>query len=555
MRETSRLALVRIALFGLSGLCANAFAQPKDGTNPPNVPATVPSVTGANPCERLATPNLADADGKSIDFARIADAPTHVMSAKIVDAANDVPAFCHVIGYVSPSVGIELRLPMTAWNGKFAEVGCGGMCGGIQAPGCESALIKGYACVMSDMGHRGTQIDAAWGYNNLQAKIDFGYRATHVAALAGKFITRVFYGQDPRLSYFIGCSTGGRQGLISAQRFPYDFDAILAGAPPMNEIGDGLDILWSVKAAANADGTPLMKSTDLALVTKAVLKQCDMDDGVLDGVVGDPRRCAFDPRKLICKAGEKTDQPASCLQPAQAEALRKIYAGPHDAKGRRWYYGIMPGSEPVWVGSLQRDDGQVSHYQAFMTSMFRFLNFMPDAGPLWTPAQFNWEEDPKRLDLVEALFNAQNPDLRRFKAAGGKLLLFHGWNDHIVQPEATVDYYETVERTMGGRAQTQDFFRLFMAPGVNHCQSGTGAYAVDWLGALEDWVEKGRAPDRILAVRPKELAGGLYPRFFTPVPGVMDNAIFSRPLFPYPVRAIYSGAGDPSRADSFKEAR
>lgn len=533
------------------GLLLVAFVQTAHAAdNPTSVPASVPAIVGSNPCERMSTPNLTDANGAFVDFARIPDAPSHVTSAKIVDTHDDVPTYCLLTGYVSSTIGFELRLPLAQWNGKFSMVGCGGMCGGIQEPGCDVALIKGYACIMTDMGHRGTQIDAEWAYNNVQGEIDFGYRATHVTTLAGKYITRVFYGQPSRLSYFIGCSTGGRQGLVEAQRFPDDYDGILAGSPPMNEMGDGLDILWSIQAAENADGSPLLKAADLNLVTKTVIAQCDLDDGVADGVVGDPRRCRFDPASLLCKAGHASE----CLQPKQVDALRRIYAGPHDSKGRRWYYGVMPGSEPVWIGSLQRDDGQKSHYKTFMTSQFRFLGFWPDAGPSWTLDQFDWDEDPKRLGMTETLYNAQNPDLRTFKARGGKMISFHGWNDHIVQPEATADYYETVERTMGGRKQTQDFYRLFMVPGLNHCQSGSGAYAVDWFGALEAWVEKNTAPDRIVSVRPVDPKGGLYPRFFTPSPGVMDHAIYSRPLFPYPTRAVYSGRGDPTQQGSFKEA-
>ncbi len=546
MRTLARLVLCLQVVVGLG---VGAVAKAAD--NPTSVPASVPAVTGNNACERMSTPNLADARGTPVDFSRIPDAPSHLTSAKIVTTGSDVPPYCLVTGYVSPTIGFELRLPMSGWNGKFAMVGCGGMCGGIQEPGCDVPLLKGYACIMTDMGHRGTQIDAEWAYDNLQAEVDFGYRATHVTTLAGKYITQVFYGRPPGIAYFLGCSTGGRQGLVEAQRFPDDYNGILAGSPPMNEMGDGLDILWSIQAAENPDGTPLLKSTDLNLVTKAVLAQCDAADGVEDGVVADPRRCKFDPGTLVCKAGRSAD----CLSGKQAEALKKIYAGPHDSKGRRWYWGVMPGSEPVWIGSLQRDDGQVSHYKAFMTSQFRFLGFWPDLGPNWTLSQFDWDDDPKRVGMKETLYNAQNPDLRAFKATGGKMISFHGWNDHIVQPEATADYYETVERTMGGRAATQDFFRLFMAPGVNHCQSGSGAYAVDWMGALEQWVEGGKAPDRIVAVRPVDPKGGLYPRFFTPSPGVMENAIFSRPLFPYPSRAVYSGRGDNRDQANFKEAK
>ena len=540
----SKLRLFLLACCVTLGLCGAASAAE---ANPPSVASTVPSMVGSNMCERLATPNLADAHGTPVDFAAIPDAPSHIISAKVVPANGDVPAYCYATGYVAPAVGFELRLP-TTWNGKFAMVGCGGMCGGMQAPGCDTALVKGYACIMSDMGHKGTQIDAEWAFNNLQAAVDFGYRATHVAAVAGKYITAVFYGQKPKLSYFFGCSTGGRQGYVEAQRFPDDFNGILAGSPPMSETGDGLDILWAIKATENADGTPLLKAKDILLVNHAVVKQCDMNDGVKDGVIGDPRLCKFDPASLVCKAGQTGD----CLTLAQADAVKKIYAGPHNAAGQRWYYGVMPGSETNWIGSLQRDDGQRSTYKAFMTSMFRFLNFAPSAGPGWTMAQFDWERDPPRLDSMEALFTAGNPDMHRFKAAGGKLISFQGWNDHIVQAEAVTDYYDKAERTMGGRAETQDFYRLFMVPGLNHCQGGTGAYAVDWTGALEDWVERGKAPDQILSVRPQDPTGGLYPRFFTPAPGVMANAIFSRPLYPYPARAVYSGKGDPTQASSYK---
>lgn len=528
-------------------LMAFGMTQPALTANPKSVADTVPAITATDSCARLATPNLRDAQGKLVDFSRIQDAPTHIVSATVVAAAGDVPAYCLAKGYVSPQVGIELRMPVAGWNGKFAMVGCGGMCGGVQEPGCDVPLIKGYSCIMSDMGHRGTQIDAEWAYNNLQGEVDFGYRASHVATLAGKAITRVYYGKMPGYSYFLGCSTGGRQALVEAQRFPYDYDGILSGSPPLNEIADGLDILWSVQKAMRADHSPLLTGASLELVNRAAVAACDMDDGVKDGVIGNPPMCRFDPRKLVCKAGQK----GGCLSAEQAHAVQEIYDGPHDSKGRNWYFGVYPGSELNWIGSLQRDDGQISHYEAFMTSMNRFLNYMPDAGPNWTIANYDWDVDPKRTGLMETLMNAQNPDLRAFKAQGGKLIGFHGWNDHIVQPGANVDYYQTVERTMGGRDQTQDFYRLFMMPGLNHCQGGVGAYAVDWLGALEDWVERGKAPDRLLAVKPVDPKGGLYPRAFTPAPGVMENAIFSRPLFPFPLRAVYDGKGDPNSADSF----
>ena len=507
--------------------------------------AVAPS-SATESCSRLVATGLTDGAGMPVDFAAIPEAPTRLTSAKLVDAAADVPAFCHVIGYVAPTIGIDLRLPVANWNGKFAMIGCGGMCGAVPEQGCEVALIKGYACIQTDMGHRSTQTDAEWAYNNLQGEVDFGFRATHVVAVAGKFVTEVYYRKSPALSYFLGCSTGGRQGFVEAQKFPFDFNGILAGAPPLNEMGDGLDIIWTMQHTSRADGTPLLTKADLALVTAAALKLCDTDDGVRDGVISLPTRCAFDPRSMICKPGA-----TGCLSAEQAAALAEIYRGPHDSKGMNWYHGLNPGSEPIWAGNLQRDDGSAPTYIKFMTSQFRFLAFSPDKGPGFTLDRIDWDKDPQRTLLNEALMNAQNPDLRRFKAAGGKLLSYHGWNDHTVQPGASTDYYETVERTMGGRKATQDFYRLFMVPGMDHCQTGSGATAIDFLTAIENWVEHGQAPERIIAAKPRDPKDGVYPRGMSPAPAIFDTAIFTRPLVPYPLHAVWTGRGDANDAKNF----
>ena len=496
-----------------------------------------------------ADPAAACAGLQKLDFAGTQDAPTELSMTKMVEATADSPAYCNAIGYVTPNIGFELHLPLANWNGKFAEVGCGGMCGSIQVIACDAAVAKGYSCIFTDMGHKSTPHDSGWAYNNLQAAVDFGYRATHVGALAGKAITEAYYSKAPNRSYYMGCSTGGRQGYVEAQRFPLDFDGILAGAPPLSETGDGLGILWGVMATLGQDGKPIIGPDEMKLVNDAVVAQCDMNDGVKDGVVSDPRSCKFDPGTIMCKSG----QHGSCLTSAQAETFRKFYSGPHDSKGKQIYPGFMPGAELTMKNTYVADDRGQSYLGRWMQDMLRYMDLMPAPGPSWTPAKMDWDKDPPRLAMMEALYNAQNPDLEAFKAAGGKFLAYHGWNDAYVQPMATVNYYEKLERTMGGRSQTQDFFRLFMVPGTDHCQGGSGPFAVDWLGALEAWVEQGKAPDRLIGVHPSDPTAGLrtYNHGYTPPADIMRNPAFTRPLFPYPMKAKYRGTGDPNDADSF----
>jgi Tannase and feruloyl esterase len=279
----------------------------------------------------------------------------------------------------------------------------------------------------------------------------------------------------------------------------------------------------------------------------AVVAQCDMNDGVKDGLIGDPRLCGFDPQKMICAAGAND----ACLTEIQANAVAAVYAGPQDSKGRSISVAhAFRGSELNWIGNYVRDGGLPSIYAGFMTEMFRYLNFSPDPGPSWQMSQFNWDSDYKRIAIMEALYNAQNPDLRKFKAAGGKIIAYQGWADQSVLPPWVIDYYETVEQTMGGRAATQDFFRLFTLPGVNHCVGGEGADQVDYLGYLDAWVEQGKAPDMMLAAH-INLEPGLA-AFLVRHPIDPAKFQFARPLFPYPLRTVYKGKGDPNDPASYK---
>jgi len=484
-----------------------------------------------------------------------------VTQASLVPASAGRPAYCRAVGYVAPNVGFEIWLPASHWNHKFLEIGCGGYCGRSYISsgflGCENALIKGYACLASDMGHQGRGDDAAWAYNNLQAEVDYGFRATHVAALAGKAITERFYSDAPGKSYYTGCSTGGRQGLVEAQRFPWDFDGIVAGAPAINLSATLLNILWASLAVEDQNGQPLLTKADAQLLHNAALSKCDMDDGLKDGVISHPQACKFDPASLLCKVGDSTQ----CLSNAKVEAVRKIYAGPMTSAGQQIYpnaNGSMPGAE---LEFLSFEDGS-----PFSRDFFRFLAFVPDAGPKWERRNFDFDHDYQRLGMMEVNYGGTDPDLRRFKAAGGKLILYHGWADAGaggISPLKTVDYYETVEKTMGGRAATRDFLRFFMMPGMGHCAGGAGANDFDYLSYLEDWVENGHAPDRMIGAHvdldkfrqvhandtsadAETLEAAL--RTFMHDPA---NRTFSRPVYLYPAYPKYKGTGDPNKAESF----
>ena len=494
-----------------------------------------------------------------IDFSRIEDAPTQITAARLVETKGD-PVYCQVQGYVSPQVGFEIRLPVDNWNGKFMETGCAAACGTVMINWlCPSLLRKGYACIASDMGHEAQIENGLWAYNNLDAQTDWGYRAAHVTALAGKAITERFYKKSPDKSYFMGCSTGGREGLIEAQRFPWDFDGIIAGAPASGQAAIIMTRLWAALAMRASDGTPILSHADLALVHNAVVAACDMNDGVRDGLIGDPRTCNFDPQNLVCQGNSNTQ----CLSRQQAQALKKIYGGPMTSRGQKIYAdgGLMLGSELAFSEYYQS-----GRFSSFDVDFLRYMAFMPAPGPNWQISDLNFDRDYKRFGMMESLYAASNPDLRAFEANGGKLILYQGWADAGaggVPPLKAVNYYETAEKTMGGPIATGDFFRLFMIPGMGHCGGGEGPDHIDYVSYLENWVEHGQAPDVMVGahIDTARLARFLdthdskSPNFSREYELFLNDPLsakFTRPIYPYPLEARYKGTGDPNRADSFE---
>jgi hypothetical protein len=488
------------------------------------------------------------------DFQGLPDAPTTLNAAAVVAAADGLPAFCRVQGYVAPQVNFELQLPLApAWNGRFLMQGCGGLCGVAQPATCDDVLARDYAVVTTDLGHSGPAWQTLWAYDNLAAEVDFAYRGTHVVAVAAKALIAAYYGRPQTRSYFRGCSTGGRQALIEAQRFPADFDGIIAGAPVFSETGiSALHLIWSGRANLDAAGKPILAPADVTLLHESVLAACDADDGVKDGLIGDPGHCGWQPENLRCGAGRA----APCLDDAKLAVARKLYDGARTSAGVALTPGgLSKGSEREWVPYFVGRDGPATFNPAGpVNALYRYLIFMPDAGPAGQAADFDFDRDPPRLALMESLYSPLNPDLRAFKARGGRLILYHGWDDAEIPAAHMLDYFSLVERTMGGPAPTGEFLRLFMLPGVAHCRRGPGADAVDWLSYLERWVEQGAVPEQVLAhhLVQEENYLGLPRKRFPLTPTEYDRV---RPVYPYPATARYRGRGDPADPASWQPVK
>ena len=408
-------------------------------------------------------------------------------------------------------------MPAENWNGKFQAVGNGGWAGTISFPAMATALQEGYATASNDTGHKGG--NALFAIDHPEKLVDFAHRSVHEMTVKAKALITAYYNRGPRLSYWNGCSTGGRQGLMSAQKYPEDFDAIVAGAPANYQTHlHAWDL--SVSVPVLKDPSSAVPAAKLEVVTRAVVNACDARDGVADGVLNNPTACTFDVASLQCKAGDAAD----CLTPAQVTAVKRVYAPAKTSSGHVVFPGKALGSEAgfsPYVGGQQAPGVSVGSFQLAYN----------DAK--WDPLAFDLNRDLTVVDeKVGAIVNAVNPDLGAFKARGGKLILYHGWNDTAISPGNAIDYYSSVLKRMGGRQD--DFVRLYMAPGMNHCRGGIGPNQVNWMAALERWREAGVAPDRVEAYR------------------VTNNRVdMTRPLCPYPQVAQYKGTGSTNDAANF----
>ena len=438
-------------------------------------------------------------------------------------AAAPLPAHCRVAVALTPSadshIEMELWLPTENWNGKFLAVGNGGWAGSISFDAMASGLRRGYATASNDTGHKGGS--AAFAVGHPEKLVDFGYRAMHEMAVQSKALIQAFYRRAPQLSYYQGCSTGGRQGMMAAQRFPEDFDAIVAGAPVYNMVHLNVSQV-ALQVGMLKNPASLVPPEKRTLFANAVVAACDPRDGVKDGIVSEPRACKVDPAVLACKAGEGPD----CLTAAQVANARSAWAPVTTKNGALVYPGRSPGFETGW---------RIPTPGAALNPLFGdMVRFVGRQDPNWDPMTFDLETDLALALKNAGVVEASDPDLAAFKARGGKLLLYHGWADPGPAPENTINYYDAVNSKLGGRQD--DWMRLFLMPGVGHCGGGVGPDQADFLGAIERWKEQGAAPGQIIATRPAGRGGA---------------SAMSRPLCPHPQVARYSGAGSTDEAKNF----
>jgi feruloyl esterase len=431
-----------------------------------------------------------------------------------------LPAYCRVAMVLAPSsdshIEMELWLPAADWNGKFQAVGNGGWAGSITFAAMAQALKEGYATASNDTGHTGQ--DPVFALGHPEKLVDFAYRANHEMTVQSKAIISAFYGKPSKLAYWNGCSTGGRQGLMEAQKFPTDFDAVIAGAPANWQTHLHA---WDMMVATNVlkDDQHFLTPAKLATVNKAVLAQCDMLDGVKDGLLNDPRKCKFDPGVLLCKGADSD----SCLTAPQVDAVKLVYSSAKKKSGELIFPGKVPGSELAWTQLAS-----VKAPAALPMGSFKFATYQDEN---WDWRNFDLDRDTAAADEKFGYVNVP-ADLSAFKAHGGKLLLYHGWNDQAISPENTINYYSSVLQKMGGKQDS--WMRLYMVPGMTHCQGGPGPDQFNKMGVVERWREGNSAPDQIVA---EHVSG--------------NNVDMTRPLCPYPQVATYKGVGSTNDAASF----
>jgi hypothetical protein len=493
-------------------------------------------------CEQLSAIAL---PGTTITLAQ--SLPAGSFAPPYGDSIAELPPFCRVAGVIQPTrdshIQFEVWLPPNAsWNGKFLGVGNGGFAGSIGYKSLAGNLKRGYATAATDTGHQGAGEDASWAFGHPEKIIDFGYRALHSTAENAKALIHAFYGQPAKRSYFDSCSNGGREALMEAQRFPADYDGILAGAPANNwtrMLTSGLDV------AQQTIGKPaaILSQMKTPAITAAALAACDAKDGLKDGIISDPLHCRFDPSVLLCRGVESL----ACLTAPQIESLKKLYSGGRNLRGEQIFPGFVPGDEdPSWNEWVLGQGPGGSSGSVYLQNYFRYMVYQD---PAWNPFTANLDDAAKAAEAKTAVaLNATDPNLGAFQSRGGKLILYHGWDDPAIAPLNTLRYYENVKKAMGEK--TESFVRLYMVPGMEHCIGGPGPSFFGQLGtrttqgpaygiytALEEWVEKGIVPSDLIATK------------YASDPA--KGAVMTRPICPYPQMAKYRGSGSPNAYTSF----
>jgi len=478
------------------------------------------TASAQTPCQDLAKVSL---PGATITAAELVPAGPYAPSAKRPGASPStsvtLPEYCRVAAVLKPAsdshIEMELWLPARDWNQKFQGVGNGGFAGSISYSAMASALREGYATASTDTGHKGG--NALFGIGHPEKIVDYAYRSVHEMTVQSKTLLHKFYGERPQLSYWNGCSTGGRQGLMEAQQYPEDYDGIIAGAPANYHSHLHASDLALAVPILNNPASKLSRN-QLGMLHEAVMQACDNLDGVEDGILQNPDQCDFDPAILLCKE----EYSERCLTQPQIDAVKSVYAPITFSSGEIIFPGKAMGSETSWM--------MFNSNQPSGVSLGTFHLTYQDAE--WDWRTFDKDRDTIAADEKTGFINAIDPDLQAFKARGGKLLLYHGWNDFGISPYNTVDYYSSVLSTMG--SEQDKWLRLFMLPGVGHCRGGSGPDQANYMSTLERWREAGTPPEQITAHR------------------ILNNSIeMTRPLCPFPEVAVYTGTGSTNDVENF----
>lgn len=486
----------------------------------------VPFVANAqetNHCAELAKTSLQNATITSAQFV----AAGQLQEGVSATTAAQLPAFCRVAATLKPSfdsdIKIEVWLP-EEWNGRLQGVGNGGLAGTISYGALATAVKDRYATVSTDTGHAGNGASGEWALDHPEKVVDFGHRAVHEMTVAAKAFIKRYYGKPQHHAYWNGCSEGGNQGLHEAQRYPADYDGIVAGAPAnyMTHLQAGG--MW-ISHAIHKDPKSFISAAKLPVLNKHALEACDDLDGLQDGIVADPSRCTLNLEPLLCR-GAETDQ---CLTGPQLNGVNKVYGGaksPHT--GEQIFPGYSSGSELEWSSWIVGSDVPPKNRQhQIADNLFKYMVFNNAA---WDWTTFDFDKDVIKADRVAGMTNSVNPDLSAFKKRGGKLFQYHGWYDPAISPLNSINYFQSVQKKMG---DTKSFYRLFMVPGMAHCAGGPGAGDFDRMNVIVKWVEEGKGPDTIVAT--KKTADGMQ----------------SRLLCPHPLVAKYKGNGGGIDAQHF----
>jgi feruloyl esterase len=519
------------------------------------------ATAAARTCESLSTLQLRHA---TVVTARTVSPAAQAANAAPGTAPLEAPPHCEVRGISRPSsdseITFEVWLPLTGWNGNYRQNGNGGFAGTINRAGLAGPLRRGYVTAATDNGHDAAKTpQGTFAVGHPEKVIDFGYRAVHDTAEQAKAIATALYGRPPSRSYFVGCSDGGREALMEAQRFPEDFDGIIAGAPANDWSHLFTSFVWN-ELALTKDEAHRIPAAKLPAIQRAVVAACDASDGLRDGLVSNPPACRFDAAVLACTGADGNE----CLTPAQLETLKALYAGPKNPRtGEQIYPGLvasgveaLTANWPLWIwGSAPGRSAQAG----FGVSYYRDLVFEQST---WDIRSMNFDRDVRTSDRkVGPILDATNPDLRSFRARGGKLLQYHGWGDAAIAASSSIEYYEAVQSFMSTAPDPRstsksvdDFYRLFMIPGMAHCGGGVGPVRFgndaapaasassdkdperDIFTALERWVEQGIAPSRLIGAGPSPIS---------------PAETMTRPLCPYPQQAQYKGSGNTNDAANF----